>query len=241
MFKATAFIPDPAANYRSVPWTDLKFKGSTWIRDELGHGWLAVSRRRATFASLACFLSIFGAKRKVREKAVIKDRYLEISSTLSFRLPSIRGCKSCHGLLNLRHIRAANKTTEAGDLYYRCVSCSKFSHFVDKLDKQDLATSNPRCLCGLPSRRQLSSLLSRRLPYYGVAMPQGMYHICSAGDCDFHEWCRDEEGQRIVVFESYVVTTTSQLTVRHTSPGYRALYSSSIVWGSPSLSTLTDI
>lgn len=65
-----------------VPDRDDISKGCWWIRDDCGHGWSIVSRKRTTFIALASFLKLWQAHRKYNELMLASYRGHEKSVRL---------------------------------------------------------------------------------------------------------------------------------------------------------------
>lgn len=97
-------------------------------------------------------------------------------------------CQSCGLEGILRQVRDDNPNGNAGRPYYKCLSCRLFLSFYDE---RRLNPTNPRCCCGMPSRRQMSR--------QDHQIPRGIHYVCPRGQCRFYEIERDGDGAQLQI------------------------------------------
>lgn len=83
-------------------------------------------------------------------------------------------CCHCGGQSKKFITRSTNRNGNAGRPYYKCTCCSKFLAFADDRGNDP---NNPRCDCGVSSKRQLASREKGRKIHY----------VCRLGKCNFYD------------------------------------------------------
>ncbi|OAK93945.1 hypothetical protein IQ06DRAFT_363756 [Phaeosphaeriaceae sp. SRC1lsM3a] len=99
-------------------------------------------------------------------------------------------CRKCHSESKLLVTRSGNRNGNAGRPYYRCSKCPEFLCFADE---RGIDQGNPICLCGVPSRRQISGSLKR--------VPRGLHYVCSRGECFFYLPLYGSHGEQVGLAE----------------------------------------
>lgn len=97
--------------------------------------------------------------------------------------------------------RASNRNGNAGRPYYKCVPCDKFLVFADNRGNDP---TNPPCMCGLASKRQVAGKERKT--------SRGLFYVCRKGACDFYAPALDRQEQQISI-EDPIITLLAKLCI----------------------------
>jgi hypothetical protein len=102
-------------------------------------------------------------------------------------------CFLCGQPSNRCTTRSSNRNGNAGRPYFKCLNCDKFLAFADYRGNDP---TNPTCVCGVSSKRQIAGRQGR--------VPGGVHYVCRLGSCDFYLPATNTQEQQIVVQEELV-------------------------------------
>lgn len=99
-------------------------------------------------------------------------------------------CRKCHDRTSAIITRTCNRNRNGGRPYWKCLPYNKFHGFGDERGDHP---SNPLCLCGAPSKLQVSG--QHKQPQ------RGLHYVCKRGICAFYSLCMDTQGRQVSVGE----------------------------------------
>lgn len=111
-------------------------------------------------------------------------------------------CIECGRQCAYRVTNGDNPNGNAGRPYYKCRYCGEFNGFVDD---RGISPGNPRCDCGIPSRRQAAGEHKQ--------VPRGLHYVCGSLDgrkCVFYERMMGNDGHQLSVPRGQMNDLTSR-------------------------------